>query len=400
MRHIVIVGASVAGLSAADALREAGFDGSIVLVGSEKHLPYDRPPLSKQALAPGDARGGYFPLRDEEHYRDQQLQLLLGKSALSLDAHTRTLLLDDGERLPFDALFIATGCRANTLHTEGGETLPVLRTLDDAQWLNAAASRQKQAILIGAGFIGLEVAASLRRRGIEVTVLESAPMPLMQSLGTELSDWLCSYHAAQGVKIVSGVQVTAIQGEPGSYRVVLGDGRVFEAGIVLAGIGVRPNTEWLDGSGVPCTGGVLVDECGRTAVPGVLAAGDVASITHAPTGRPVRIEHWTHAVAQGRASARGLLLGEAATASPPYFWTDQHERKLQGYGRRQPGDTMRIVEGEIDSGEFVAIFGAGEAFHGVVSCGRARSLRRYRKLLEQAASWSMASAASVPEVAA
>ena len=388
IRRVVVVGASVAGLSAADALREAGFEGSIEIVGAESHPPYDRPPLSKQALHRDDSRDAFFPLRSEEHYSEKQLDLILGREAVRLDAQKRKVELDDGTSLAFDGLVIATGCRARTLTTRLGNALPVLRTLDDARWLCASADQHRHAILIGAGFIGLEVAASLRGRGLDVTVLEASPAPLSNGLGTELADWLCAYHAAHGVRIESGVQIESVEGCEGDYEVFLSDGRRFSAGLVLAGVGVTPNVEWLKGSGLDHPGGVLCDAAGSTAQPSIVAAGDVACM-QLPGGANVsRIEHWTHAMNQGRAAARHLLLGETTSASVPYFWTDQFDRKLQGYGRRQPGDVVRFVEGSLESGEFLAAFGAGESFHGILSSGRARSIRTYRKLLERGGTWS------------
>lgn len=390
MRRIVVVGASVAGLSAADALREAGFDGSIRIVGAESHAPYDRPPLSKQALAPGASADAFFPLRPAEHYQAQGLELILGRAASGLDMEHRLVHLDDGESLPYDGLVIATGCRARTLHTRHGDPLPVLRTLDDARRLATAARQHRHAVLIGAGFIGLEVAASLRHLGLDVTVLESAPIPLKNSLGPELSEWLCGYHASCGVRVETGVQVDAVDVANGAYEVVLSDGRRLEAGVVVAGIGVEPNTDWLRGSGLPCQSGVLCDASGRTGVPGVVAAGDVANMAPSGSGRVHRIEHWTHAMKQGRMAGRSLLFDEPAEIGTPYFWTDQFERKLQAYGRRQAGDSVRIIDGSLESGEFLALFGAGESFHGIVSSGRAKSLRNYRKLLEQGGKWSQA----------
>lgn len=390
MRRIVIVGASVAGLSAADALREAGFDGSVQVVGAESHTPYDRPPLSKQALAPGAAADALFPLRPEGHYAAQGVELVLGRGAVGLDVASRRVRLDGGESLPYDGLVIATGCRARTLHTSDGQPLPVLRTLDDARWLAAAARQHRRAVLIGAGFIGLEVAASLRKLGLEVTVLESAPIPLHNSLGPELADWLCAHHAACGVRIEAGVQIRAITTANGAYEITLGDGRRLEAGLVLAGIGVEPNTDWLQGSGVSCEAGVLCDASGRTNVPGVVAAGDVANLAPSGSGRVNRIEHWTHAMKQGRAAARHLVLGESCEQDVPYFWTDQFDCKLQGYGRRQPGDSVHIVEGSLESGNYLALFGVGESFHAILSSGRAKSIRNYRKLLEQGGTWSQA----------
>ncbi len=390
MRRIVVVGASVAGLSAADALREAGFNGSISIVGAEAHAPYDRPPLSKQALAQDASQDVFFPLRPAEHYPANGLELVLGRTASRLDVARKLVQLDDGEALPYDGLVIATGCRARTLRTGLGEPLPVLRTLDDARRLAAAARRHRHAILIGAGFIGLEVAASLRKLGLDVTVLESAPIPLKNSLGPELADWLCAYHASCGVRIEAGVQVAAVEVANGAYDVTLSDGRRLEAGVVLAGIGVEPNTDWLRGSGVSCEDGVLCDASGRTSVPGVVAAGDVANMATRGSGHVNRIEHWTHAMKQGRAAGRSLMLEEPVDIGVPYFWTDQFERKLQAYGRRQAGDSVRIVEGSLESGEYLALFGAGEAFHGIVSSGRAKSLRNYRKLLEQGGNWSQA----------
>ena len=396
LRHVVVVGASVAGLSAADALREAGFDGSIRIVGAETHLPYDRPPLSKQALAADPAEGALFPLRSADHYETQGLELLLGRTASALDSGRRVVQLDDGESLPYDGLVIATGCGARTLRTRSGDPLPVLRTLDDARQLAATARQHRHAVLIGAGFIGLEVAASLRKLGLDVTVLEAAPMPLNNSLGPELADWLCSYHATFGVRIEAGVQVAAVEGGRGAYVVVLGDGRRIEAGVVLAGIGVEANIDWLQGSGVACHGGVLTDASGRTGIPGVVAAGDVVNMATPGSGEVYRIEHWTHAMKQGRAAGRSLLLDEPADIGVPYFWTDQFDHKLVAYGRRQAGDSVRIVDGSLEGGEFLALFGAGESFHAIVSSGRAKALRNYRKLLEQGGSWSQALAMAAP----
>jgi 3-phenylpropionate/trans-cinnamate dioxygenase ferredoxin reductase subunit len=192
------------------------------------------------------------------------------------------------------------------------------------------------------------------------------------------------------VRIEAGVQVRSIESTNGTYEVVLDDGRRLEAGLVLAGIGVEPNTEWLDGSGVSCDAGVLCDHSGRTNVPGIVAAGDVVNLADPGSGRVHRIEHWTHAMKQGRAAARSLVLQETSDLGVPYFWTDQFERKLQGYGRRQAGDSVRIVEGSLESGEYLALFGAGESFHGILSSGRAKSIRNYRKLLEQGGTWSQA----------
>ncbi len=388
MRRVLIVGASVAGVNAADALREAGFDGAITLAGAEAHAPYDRPPLSKQALAADDRLAGNYLLRGAAHFGEQGIDLLLGKTARALDTARRTVAFEDGDELPFDSLVIATGCRAATLADADGAPLPVLRTLGDARALALAAATQTQAVLIGAGFICMEVAASLRRRGVQVTVIEAGPVPFQRALGPELAHWLCGQHAARGVRIIGGARVAAVRGKPGRYEVELGDGRVLEAGIVLAGIGVHPNTEWLAGSGLACDEvGVRCGASGDTAIAGVYAAGDVAAVHHAPSGRVMRIEHWMHAMEQGRAAARHWLLGEQARLTP-YFWTDQHDYKLQGYGRRQAGDTMRVVEGDLAGGEFVALFGGNERLHGVVASGRARSLRRYRKLIEGDGGWS------------
>ena len=368
----------------------------VVIVGAEMHVPYDRPPLSKQALAADAAEGAFFPLRSVDHYSTHGLQLVLGRTASALDLGRRVVQLDDGESMPYDGLVIATGCRARTLRTRSGDPLPVLRTLDDARRLAKTARQHRHAVLIGAGFIGLEVAASLRKLGLEVTVLEAAPMPLNNSLGPELADWLCSYHSTCGVRIEAGVQVAAVEGSAGAYEVILSDGRRIEAGVVLAGIGVEANIEWLQGSGVACHGGVLCDASGRTGVPGVVAAGDVVNMARPGSGEVYRIEHWTHAMKQGRAAGRSLILEEPADIGVPYFWTDQFERKLVGYGRRQPGDSVRIVDGSLEGGEFLALFGSGESFHGIVSSGRAKALRNYRKLLEQGGTWSQALAMAAP----
>ena len=391
LRRVVIVGASVAGVSAADALREDGFDGAITLIGDEPDLPYDRPPLSKQVLWNATGEESEYPLRPRSHYADNGVDLLLGSLVTGLDADRRVVRLGDGAEVPYDGVVVATGCRARELTVPGGLGLPVLRTLSDARWLAAAATAGVRVVLVGGGFIGLEVAASLRGRGCEVTVLEAAPLALAATMGEEVAAAVCRDHADHGVRILGGVRLDAVRGGQGGYRVELADGRTLDADLVLIGVGVTPNDGWLADSPVACADGVVCDEWCFTSVERVVAAGDVCRWENPRYGSAMRVEHWTHAVEQGRVAAQNLLRGrDGARAYPsvPYFWSDQYGRKLQAYGRLHPGDHMIVVEGRLTSDEFVALYGSNGTLHLVLGCNRPRSLRPYRRLVQRNGSWA------------
>ncbi|WP_127126305.1 NAD(P)/FAD-dependent oxidoreductase [Georgenia sp. SYP-B2076] len=389
-RNVVIAGASVAGLSAADALRDGGFDGSVTILSDERELPYDRPPLSKELLSAPE-QPEPVALRPAEHYAAKRLDLRLGHAAVGLDIDRRFVVTSDGAALPWDAVVIATGSRPKPLRTAGGAALPVLRTPQDLRALRLAAALYGDVTLVGSSFIGLEIAASLRARGVDVTVFGATPLPLGDVVGPEVAADIRDLHVSHGVSMRTGVQVLSVDGGPGAYTLHLSDGTEHHAPHVVAGIGVQPNDEWLVGSGVELDAGVLCDAAGRTNVPGVYAAGDIAHFEHPLLGGRTHVDHWTNAVQQGRLVAANILSGGAAPHSGlPYYWTDQYGRRFHSYGRRRPGDDAVVVEGALGTEEYLVLYGSSGEFHCVLSCGRERSLRGYRKLLQRGATWDEA----------
>ncbi|HQZ36869.1 MAG TPA: NAD(P)/FAD-dependent oxidoreductase, partial [Ilumatobacteraceae bacterium] len=313
LQHIVVVGASLAGVRACETLRQEGFEGEITLIGAEREVPYDRPPLSKKLLA-GDWEPDRIRLRRDEEFESLRLTLLLGVRATALDTATRTVTLDDGSAVTYDGLIIATGASPRRLPDQPSlHGVVVLRTMSDALELRAlTADGTARVTVIGAGFIGLEVAATVRARGCSVTVLEGAPSPLIRGLGVEMGAAVASVHARNGVELRCGVQVAGIEGSDGRVTGVrLGDGSLVASDVVLVGVGVAPNTDWLADSGLTIRDGIVCDANLCVGVPGVYAAGDCARW---PNGvfagfddEEMRVEHWTNAAEQGAAAATNLL---------------------------------------------------------------------------------------------
>lgn len=390
LQNVVIVGASAAGLSAADGLREGGFDGKILIVGDELHQPYDRPTLSKKLLAtPGEPQ--LHSLRTPERLEAAQVELLLGHAAVGLDIDRHFVITDHGEALPWDALIIASGSRPRTLTTSEGQLLPVLRTPEDLRVLREAAARYGQVTLVGAGLIGLEIAASLADQKVEVTVINDLNLPLRNIVGAPVAERICDLHRDHGIDLRVGVTVEGVSGGPGSYALQLSDGTVHRTSFVLVGIGVDANDKWLAGSGLELDRGVVVDAAGKASISGVWATGDVARLSHPLIPTPIRVEHWTHAIEHGRHVGLNVAQGlDAEYFGAPYFWTEQFGRRFHSYGRLQPDDAATVVEGSLDAEEFMVLYGDGEEFHAVVSCGCVRSLRGYRKLLERGGTWAEA----------
>lgn len=397
MQQVVIVGASLAGLRVAETLRQAGFDGEIRLVGSEPHLPYDRPPLSKQVLA-GEWEPDRIGLRPAEMYDELGLDLLLGRTAQSLDLSARRVLLDDGEPLPFDGLVIATGAVARTLPgTPPLAGIHVLRTVEDCLAIRADLDAgPRRVVVVGAGFIGSEVAATARRRGLEVTILEALPVPLGRALGEEMGRVCGALHRDEGVDLRLGVGVEGFEGVERVEAVRLADGSRVEADVVVVGIGVRPATDWLEGSGLTLRDGVVCDErSAALGAPGVFAAGDVARWPNPLFGEEMRVEHWTNAVEQGDAAARNLLAwarGEPGEpyAPVPYFWSDQYDTKIQFVGRARPDDRVEVVKGAVDDRKFVAIYGRDGRIVGCLGFSMPRWVMQYRRLIAERATWDEA----------
>lgn len=357
MRSVVIVGASLAGFSAAQALRRRGFDGTLALVGDEPHLPYQRPPLSKQFLA-----GAWDRARIDLRIADGlQIEWLLDVRARALDLSRREVALADDRRLRFDGLVIATGARARKprWHAELDGVF-TLRTIDDALALKAhVADTRRKVAIVGAGFIGSETAATLRKLGCDVTLIDLYPLPMLRVLGETLGGACLRLHQAHGVRTCFGVAVKALLGATAVEGVALEDGTVVEADCVVVGVGVTPNVEWLANAGLRIDDGVACDaSCAALGAGNVVAAGDVASWLHPHYGR-IRIEHWDNAIAQGDAAAQTLLAapGKASAYAPvPFFWSDQYDCKLQLIGLPRPGDALRVVEGALDEPRFVAVF--------------------------------------------
>lgn len=405
---VVIVGASLAGLRAAQALRDNGFTGRLVLVGEERHTPYDRPPLSKQVLA-----GTWLPertvLADEAALFELGIEAILGHRAESLDAEQGKVTLDDGTILGGDGIIVATGARPRRLPgTEGLDGVFVLRTVEDAMALRQrllAHGEGARVVVVGAGFIGAEVASTSTGLGCRVTVVEALPTPLAPALGELVGGACAALHVRHGVTLRTGIGVarvhpassstnTAFSGEMGSAgRVELADGTSLPADVVVVGIGVVPEVAWLATSGLKLDDGVACDAA-LFAAERVVAAGDLARWTwrHDGTERQVRIEHWEVAAQMGAAAARNLLAGrrDAVPFDPvPYFWSDQYGLRIQVLGRPEPTDEVAIVHGALDAddGKFVAVYGREGRLTAALAISRPRQLMAFRPLLAAGASF-------------
>jgi len=392
---VVIVGGSLAGLRAAETLRAEGHDGTITLIGAEPHVPYDRPPLSKQFLA-GSWGLERVVLRPPEKLAALGLDLRLGHRAERLDLDGRTLELDDGALVGFDGLVLATGAPPRPL--PGAPALSgvhVLRTLEDSIALGAVIGEAVRVVVVGAGFIGSEVAATCRARGAHVTVVEALPQPLARVLGEEMGAACGALHSANGVELRTGVGVAGlVAGANGGAvgGVALDDGTVLDADVVVVGIGVVPTTAWLEGSGLELADGVVADAT-LHAAEGVVVAGDVARWFDQGEGALVRIEHWTNAAEQGAVAARSLRAGRAGAAPyvpVPYFWSDQYDTKIQVIGHPRPDAEVVVVEGTPSSGRFVALYGHDGKLVAALGFGRPRQLMAYRPLLEARAGFGEA----------
>ncbi|WP_326595394.1 NAD(P)/FAD-dependent oxidoreductase [Streptomyces sp. NBC_01803] len=388
MRSITVVGASLAGLSAVRALRAEGYDGDIVVVGEERHAPYDRPPLSKDFLK-GDVDADALALGDADEYEDLEARWLLGERAVRLDPAARSVTLAGGRELRTDGVVIATGARPRMLPgTDGLAGLHTLRTLDDAQALRAELlNGLPRVVVIGAGFIGAEVASTAHRLGLHVTVVEALDVPLERQLGREMGLACSSLHSDHGVPLLCGTGVAGFTGKGRVTGVRLADGRLLPADIVVVGVGVRPATDWLSGSGVQVDDGVVCDAGSATSVPHVVAVGDVARCPHPFTGRHARIEHWSNAIEQAKTAARTLLSGVSAPAplTAPYFWSDQYQVRIQFAGHVAPGDRPEFLEGDLDSRSFTAVYQREGSPVAVLAMNQPKLFNRLRRTLTPAA---------------
>jgi NADPH-dependent 2,4-dienoyl-CoA reductase/sulfur reductase-like enzyme len=394
MKRIAIIGASLAGLRAAESLRKAGFSGELTLVGAEPHLPYDRPPLSKQVLT-----GAFSPeqtfFRQKLGYGALALDLRLGVRATALDAARRVVTLADGSALDCDGLIIATGARVRTL-PEMPELagLHVLRGLDDARRLRDDLANARRVAVVGAGWIGLEVAASCRARGLEVTAIEALDVPLSPALGETIGRAVVALHQERGVTLRTGAKVAGIVGRDRVEAVEIADGSRIEADVVVVGIGVVPNVEWLRGSGLTLDDGVVCDShC--MAAPSIYAAGDCARWQNPWCNESMRVEHWTHASEQGHAAAQNLLAPEneqVPFASAPYVWSDQYDRKIQFAGIARGHDAFRVVAGSLAELKLTALYGRAGRLVGVLAINQPRQLIHFRRMLVDGVGFETAAA--------
>ena len=362
----MIVGGGLAAARTAEQLRKAEYAGPVTIVSDEAHLPYDRPPLSKDVL---HADLDDVTLKPAEFYDENNITLRLGSAAVSLDTAAYTLTLADGSVLGYDDLVIATGLVPKRIPSFPDlEGIRVLRSLDEALALRTHAATAQHAVIIGAGFIGCEVAASLRKLGVDVVLVEPQPAPLASVLGEQVGNLVTRLHRAEGVDVRTGVGVAEVRGENGHVgTVVLGDGSELAADLVVVGIGSRPATDWLEGSGVEVDNGVICDEAGRTSAPNVWALGDVASWRDA-TGHQARVEHWSNVAEQARVVVPAIL-GRAApdVVVVPYFWSDQYEVKIQCLGEPEATDIVHLVED--DGRKFLAYYERDGVVAGVVGGG-------------------------------
>ncbi|MGW8529396.1 MULTISPECIES: NAD(P)/FAD-dependent oxidoreductase [Nocardiopsidaceae] len=412
LNEIVVVGAGMAGLHAAEALRAQGFEGRLTLLGEEAHRPYSRPPLSKEVLTgigmdPSGGGPGWLAghralrLRDDAAVDALDLDLRTGTRAVALDPAAREVTVSGpggaAGTVRYDGLVIATGARARRPDTDLAG-VHVLRTLDDAEAVRAAFAPGGRLVVVGAGFVGAEVTASARAAGMDVTLVEAAATPLTRVVDPRIGRLLTELHRENGVDVRLGAGVAGFEGDGRVERVRLTDGSAVEASLVVAGIGVHLNTEWLRGSGVEllADGAVACDRYSATAVPDVYAVGDLANWPHPRYGGRIRLEHWTNAGEQGEAAARNLLAGEGRTpfTPVPYFWSDQYKMKLQLLGQGAPADQVTFVHGSPEDRKFVAFLGRGGMLTGVLGLRSTPRTMRYRGLLEKPTTWDEALAAA------
>ena len=389
----VVVGASLAGLRATEELRRLGFDGALVMVGAELHQPYDRPPLSKELLA-GTVEPDHIALR-KQGYDDLGVDWRLGRRAVALDARARTVTLDDGDVLRYSGCVIATGAVPRTIPgTPSVAGIHTLRTLDDCLAIRADLERAPRVVVVGAGFIGAEVAATCRQRRLDVTVLEALPTPMVRGLGPVLGEVLATMHRDHGVDVRTGIGVAGFEGAGRVERIRLDDGSAIDADVVIVGVGVVPATSWLEGSGLELDNGVVCDET-LAAAPGVVAAGDVCRWPNPLfDGELMRLEHWTNATEQGVAAGERLMVELEGRGDPhpftpvPFVWSDQYDVKIQVVGHVRGDDDIEIVDGTTAERRFVAAVGREGRLVGGVAFSRPRVLMQLRRLVAERASFA------------
>jgi 3-phenylpropionate/trans-cinnamate dioxygenase ferredoxin reductase component len=378
----VIVGASLAGGSAAATLRKEGFEGKVVLIGAEPQPPYERPPLSKEYLR-GESPFENALVQKSDFYRENAIETRFGVRATRVDAVEKAVELDDGERIAYDGLLIATGGRNRRLPIPGLDLEGIfqLRTVADCDRIREEITPVRKAVVVGMGFIGSEVAASLRQSGVEVTVVDRNKVPLRRVLGEEVGRVMEGIHRDHETELIFEDMVAAFEGAGRVERVTTQHGRRIECDFVVVGLGVEPVTELLAGTGVEIDNGILVDEYCRTTVEGIYAAGDVANHYHPVFGRYIRVEHWQNALKQGPAASRSMLGKGESYEEIPWFWSDQYDYNLQYTGFHTEWDEL-VVRGSTEERNFVAFYRRDGRVLAAVAINRGRDLRRSTGLIK------------------
>jgi 3-phenylpropionate/trans-cinnamate dioxygenase ferredoxin reductase component len=378
----VIVGAGLAGGSAAATLRQEGFDGRLVLVGAEPQPPYERPPLSKEYLR------DEFPfeqalLQPLDFYGENDIETRFGVRAARVDAAEATVELDGGERIAYGGLLVATGVRNRRVPIPGSNLKGVyeLRTVADCDRIREEISPGRKAVVVGMGFIGSEVAASLRQSGLDVVVVDRNNVPLRRILGAEVGRAIEGIHRDHGTELILEDTVAAFKGAGRVERAITHHGRRIECDFVVVGLGVEPVTEVLAGTGVEIDNGIVVDEYCRTNLEGIYAAGDVANYYHPMIGRHIRVEHWQNALKQGPAAARSMLGKGEPYEEIPWFWSDQYDNNLQYLGYHTEWDEL-VVRGSVEERNFVAFYRKDGRVLAAGALNRGRDLRRSRALIQ------------------
>jgi 3-phenylpropionate/trans-cinnamate dioxygenase ferredoxin reductase subunit len=379
----VIVGANLAGGSAAVTLRRDGFEGRVILIGEEHDPPYERPPLSKDYLR-GETEFERSLVQSPEFYEDNQIETLLGVRAERVDAPGHVVELADGDRIPYDKVLITTGGKNRTLRVPGAELDGVydLRTREHAERIRGVIASASKAVVVGMGFIGAEVAASLRQVGLDVVAVEPLSVPLARALGEDLGRVVASMHADQGVDLILGDTVTEFRGANRVEQVLTERGRVIDCDLVVVGVGIEPATEVTEGTGVILDNGIVVDEFCRTNVDRIYAAGDVANHFHPLVARHIRVEHWQNAIRQASAAARSMMDKGEPYRDVHWFWSDQYDVNIQYAGFHGEWDEM-VVRGRLAERDFIAFRLDGGRIQSAVAFNRRRELRRAMKLIEE-----------------
>jgi 3-phenylpropionate/trans-cinnamate dioxygenase ferredoxin reductase subunit len=356
-RTFVIVGGGLAGAKGAEALRDAGFEGSVLLLGAEEHLPYERPPLSKGYLKTGEGLEDAF-VHPRQWYAAHDITVRTGTRVVALDRATHEVETDAGERIGYDRLLLATGSSPRVLSLPGADLGGVLslRTIEDSDRIRALMQPGARLVFVGGGWIGLEVASAAREAGSDVVVLESLELPLVRVLGPQLAQVFADLHRSHGVDLRASVTVEAIEGSGGAVSGVrLGDGSVVPADAVIVGIGAAPNVELAQSAGLAVDNGVTADAQGRTSDPDIFVAGDIANVEHPFLGGRVRVEHWANALNQPSVVAAAMLDQVGPEPELPYFFTDQYDLGMEYHGLGDPGDEV-VVRGDLAAREFIAFW--------------------------------------------